>query len=264
MPIPREFAEAGKDAVLWCGSVNIGILLTSSLTMVLCDQCRGRGPAPRSRHLAARHRGSRLRFRLRQRLRMVSGFDHQDVPAVNFIMKPGEAPAGELFWVFYFIATGAARLASVDRHRARLYMLVAGAPRRASPRPITRRSRWSASIGALSTRSGSFFSRRSTWWADHEERLPVDPPLLYIVAWLVLHSADRHQPLDRLSRARRLCGRSSQFGIAATQAAIVFILFMRLKGPPSLKWVFAGAGFFWLLFLYGLSTTDYATRRGWL
>jgi caa(3)-type oxidase subunit IV len=54
-----------------------------------------------------------------------------------------------------------------------------------------------------------------------------------------------------------------QFGIAATQTAIVFILFMRLKGPPSLKWLFAGAGFFWLLFLYGFSMTDYATRRGW-
>ena len=54
-----------------------------------------------------------------------------------------------------------------------------------------------------------------------------------------------------------------QFGIAATQAAIVFVLFMRLRGPPSLKWLFAGAGFFWLLYLYGLSMTDYATRHGW-
>lgn len=54
-----------------------------------------------------------------------------------------------------------------------------------------------------------------------------------------------------------------EFGIAAIQAAAVFILFMRLKGPPSLKWVFAGSGFFWLLFLYGLSMTDYASRRGW-
>jgi cytochrome c oxidase subunit IV len=51
-------------------------------------------------------------------------------------------------------------------------------------------------------------------------------------------------------------------GIAATQAAIVFILFMRLRGRPSLKWVFAGAGFFWLMFLFGLSTVDYATRTG--
>jgi cytochrome c oxidase subunit 4 len=54
-----------------------------------------------------------------------------------------------------------------------------------------------------------------------------------------------------------------QFGIAASHAAIIFILFMRLKGPPSLKWIFAGSGFFWLLFLYGLSMTDYAARHGW-
>jgi caa(3)-type oxidase subunit IV len=54
-----------------------------------------------------------------------------------------------------------------------------------------------------------------------------------------------------------------QFGLAALQAAVVFILFMRLKGPPSLKWVFAFSGFFWLAFLYGLSITDYSNRRGW-
>lgn len=52
------------------------------------------------------------------------------------------------------------------------------------------------------------------------------------------------------------------FGIAATQAAIVFILFMKLRGRPSLKWVFAAAGFFWLMFLFGLSAVDYATRSG--
>jgi len=54
-----------------------------------------------------------------------------------------------------------------------------------------------------------------------------------------------------------------QFGIAAVQAAAVFILFMRLKGPASVRWVFALSGFFWLLFLFGLSMTDYSNRRGW-
>jgi cytochrome c oxidase subunit IV len=54
-----------------------------------------------------------------------------------------------------------------------------------------------------------------------------------------------------------------QFGIAAIQTSALFILFMRLKGPPSLKWVFAITGFLWLSFLYGLSMTDYADRRGW-
>jgi cytochrome c oxidase subunit IV len=52
------------------------------------------------------------------------------------------------------------------------------------------------------------------------------------------------------------------FGIAATQAAIILLVFMRLYGHPSLTWVFAGAGFFWLLFLFGLGLADYATRTG--
>ena len=89
-----------------------------------------------------------------------------------------------------------------------------------------------------------------------------DPALLFIIAWLVLLL------LTGISIWTAFLGLGVyaaviQFGIAATQAAILFVLFMRLKGPPSLKWVFAGSGFFWLLFLYGLSMTDYASRRGW-
>jgi len=54
-----------------------------------------------------------------------------------------------------------------------------------------------------------------------------------------------------------------QFGVAAIQTAILFILFMRLKGPPTLKWMLAVSGFFWLMFLFGLSMTDYGDRTGW-
>jgi hypothetical protein len=39
-------------------------------------------------------------------------------------------------------------------------------------------------------------------------------------------------------------------------------VFMRLREPPAIKWVFAGAGFFWLLFLFGLGVIDYLTRAG--
>jgi len=86
--------------------------------------------------------------------------------------------------------------------------------------------------------------------------------LTYVIAWLVLLLLTA---LSLLSAYLRLgaFGPIVQFGSAATQAAIVFVLFMRLKSQPSLNWLFAGAGFFWLLFLYGLSMTDYLTRRGW-
>jgi cytochrome c oxidase subunit IV len=89
-----------------------------------------------------------------------------------------------------------------------------------------------------------------------------EPALLYVAAWLVLIL------LTGISVLSAFLGIGVyapiiQYGIAATQAAIIFILFMRLKGPPSLKWIFAFAGFFWLMILYGLSMTDYASRRGW-
>lgn len=44
---------------------------------------------------------------------------------------------------------------------------------------------------------------------------------------------------------------------------IVGLVFMKLTGRPSLRWVFAGAGFFWLLFMFGLTMADYTSRHGW-
>ena len=88
-----------------------------------------------------------------------------------------------------------------------------------------------------------------------------EPLLPYVVAWLVLmlllglSVLSAHLDIGIFHPI-------VNFGIAATQAAIIFIVFMRLGGRPSLKWVFAAAGFFWLLFLFGLSTIDYATRTG--
>jgi cytochrome c oxidase subunit 4 len=87
------------------------------------------------------------------------------------------------------------------------------------------------------------------------------PLLPYIVGWLVLllllglNVLSGYLPLGNFHAL-------ASFGISATQAAIVFTIFMGLRGRPGLSWVFAGAGFFWLAFLYGLSATDYATRAG--
>ena len=103
---PHEFAAAAKDAVLWCGSLNLGLLLTSSLTMVLAINAGAQGYR---RHMVWWLVAT---LALGTAFMCIKGFeyylDFQDkvVPAVNFVMKPGEAPAGELFWVFYFIATG--------------------------------------------------------------------------------------------------------------------------------------------------------------
>ena len=97
-------------------------------------------------------------------------------------------------------------------------------------------------------------------------RFEVDPrrarPLPFVVAWIALIV------LAGVSVGTAFLGLGKwapivQFAIAAIQAGIVYIVFMRLKGPPSLKWVFAVTRFLWLLFLYGIAMTDYSNRRGW-
>lgn len=85
--------------------------------------------------------------------------------------------------------------------------------------------------------------------------------LPYLGAWAVLllllglSVASAYLPLGEFHPL-------ANFGIAAIQAAIVFTAFMRVRNPPAIKWIFAGAGFFWLLFLFGLGIIDYLTRQG--
>jgi cytochrome c oxidase subunit III len=102
---PAEFAQAAKETVLWCGSVNIGLLLTSSLTMVLAIEAAAAG---RRRALANWLLATALLGVAFIGIKVFEWYlDYQDqvVPAVNFIIKPNEAPPAELFWVFYFVAT---------------------------------------------------------------------------------------------------------------------------------------------------------------
>jgi len=83
--------------------------------------------------------------------------------------------------------------------------------------------------------------------------------LPYLLAWLVLlvllglSVLTAYLPLGAFHPL-------ANFTIAIVQAAIVFTIFMRLREPPAIKRVFAGAGFFWLIFMFGLGAIDYLTR----
>ncbi|MDB5051857.1 MAG: caa(3)-type oxidase, subunit [Fibrobacteres bacterium] len=50
--------------------------------------------------------------------------------------------------------------------------------------------------------------------------------------------------------------------IATVKLILIALYFMRLRYSGRTLWVFAAAGFFWLLILVGLSLSDYLTRRG--
>jgi cytochrome c oxidase subunit IV len=51
--------------------------------------------------------------------------------------------------------------------------------------------------------------------------------------------------------------------IAIVKAVVIALYFMHLKYGPRLVWVYAGAGFFWLLLMLTFSFGDYLTRS-WL
>ena len=103
---PHDFAVAGKDAVLWCGSVNLVLLLTSSLTMVLAINAGAQGGRRDMVYWLIATAALGTIFLCVKGFEYHLDFQDKVVPAVNYVMKPGEGPAGELFWVFYWVATG--------------------------------------------------------------------------------------------------------------------------------------------------------------
>jgi cytochrome c oxidase subunit 3 len=101
-----DFTIAGKDAKLLLGSINSAILLTSSLTMVMAINFAKEG---RERLLMGFLLATVLlgvAFLGVKGYEYVTDYDDATVPSLDFALKPGERPPGELFWVFYFIATG--------------------------------------------------------------------------------------------------------------------------------------------------------------
>ena len=48
--------------------------------------------------------------------------------------------------------------------------------------------------------------------------------------------------------------------IAIFKGTIVVLFFMHVRYNTPLMWVFAGAGFFWLLIMFSLTMQDYVTR----
>ena len=103
---PHEFAIAGKDAVLWCGSVNLGLLLTSSLTMVLAVNAGAQGARRAMVVWLLVTLALGCAFLGVKGYEYVRDFEDRVVPVVNYVAKPGEGSAGELFWIFYWVATG--------------------------------------------------------------------------------------------------------------------------------------------------------------
>ncbi|MDZ7265740.1 MAG: cytochrome C oxidase subunit IV family protein [candidate division KSB1 bacterium] len=51
--------------------------------------------------------------------------------------------------------------------------------------------------------------------------------------------------------------------IAVAKATLVVLYFMHVRYSSKLTWVFAGAGFIWLIILFVFMLNDYLTREAW-
>lgn len=49
-------------------------------------------------------------------------------------------------------------------------------------------------------------------------------------------------------------------GIATVKAVLIMMFFMHVRYGTPLIWLIAGAGYFWLAILFGLTLADYLTR----
>jgi cytochrome c oxidase subunit 3 len=121
---PDEFAAAAKDAILWCGSLNLAILVTSSLTIVLAINAGAQGERRAMIIWLVGTAALGCAFLLVKGFEYYQDFQDRVVPVVNFVTRPGEGSAGELFWVFYWVATGLHAIHLIVGIGLVLYMLL--------------------------------------------------------------------------------------------------------------------------------------------
>jgi cytochrome c oxidase subunit 3 len=103
---PQEFAAAAKDTVLWAGSINLMILLISSLTMVLAINAAAQDGRRATIWWLIATASLGCAFLGVKGYEYYLDFQDRVVPVIDYLAKPGEGRAGALFWVFYWVATG--------------------------------------------------------------------------------------------------------------------------------------------------------------
>jgi cytochrome c oxidase subunit III len=121
---PNEFAAAAKDTVLWAGSVNLVILVTSSLTIVLGINAAAQDARRDMVRWLVATCALGVAFLLIKGVEYYLDFRDHVVPAVDYVAKAGEGSAGELFWVFYWVATGLHAIHLLTGLGLVLYMLL--------------------------------------------------------------------------------------------------------------------------------------------
>ena len=103
---PAAFAEASKSLNLLLGAVNTGILICSSLTMVLAVQSAQEGARRKLVGFLI------LTMILGSTVLVIKGFEYahkiaeHHVPGASFVFEGSAGPQTQIFFVLYFVMTG--------------------------------------------------------------------------------------------------------------------------------------------------------------
>jgi cytochrome c oxidase subunit III len=103
---PDQFVLAGRDAKLLLGSINTALLATSSLTMVASIDFVKRDQLPRATAALSVTALLGVGFLAVKGYEYIEDYHDHTVPLLSFVLKPDQQPPVELFWMFYFVATG--------------------------------------------------------------------------------------------------------------------------------------------------------------
>jgi cytochrome c oxidase subunit III len=102
----EQFRLAGADSRILLGSINAAILLTSSLTMVMAINFAKEGRQQRVIAFLLVTASLGVLFLCVKGYEYVLDYESNAVPSLNFAFKSGYHAPSELYWVWYFVATG--------------------------------------------------------------------------------------------------------------------------------------------------------------
>lgn len=103
---PAAFAAAMHESVIVIGGINTAILLTSSLTMALAVHWTAVGLPRRATACLLATAGFGIAFLVLKAVEYKIDYDDHVVPGLGFAMPGVRQGPAELFWLFYFYATG--------------------------------------------------------------------------------------------------------------------------------------------------------------
>jgi cytochrome c oxidase subunit III len=100
------FAVAMHDSIIVIGGINTAVLLTSSLTMALAVHWTAAGDRRWATRALFATAALGIAFLVLKGLEYYLDYQDHVVPGLNFSVPGGESGPEELFWLFYFYATG--------------------------------------------------------------------------------------------------------------------------------------------------------------